>query len=70
MQKFKYIIVALAGLVIGSITGMNIAESEDQILQVDSVSRLGFTIICNKMSKNCICYKTDNAGIPFPTKCP
>lgn len=70
MQKFKYIIIALAGLVIGLITGINIAEPEDQILQVDSVSRLGFIIICNKMSKSCICYKADNAGIPFPTKCP
>lgn len=70
MQKFKYIIIALTGLVIGLITGMNIAEPKDQILQVDSVSRLGFTIICNKMSKKCICYKTDNAGIPFPIKCP
>lgn len=70
MQKLKYIIVALIGLVIGLITGMNITEPKDQILQVDSVSRLGFTIICNKMSKNCICYKTDNGGIPFPTKCP
>lgn len=70
MQKIKYIIIALAGLVIGLITGINMAEPEDQILQVDSVSRLGFTIICNKMSKSCICYKTDNAGIPFPTKCP
>ena len=70
MQKFKYIIIALAGLVIGLITGINITEPEDRILQVDSVSRLGFTIICNKMSKKCICYKTDNGGIPFLTQCP
>ena len=70
MQKFKYIVIVLAGLIVGLITGMNIAEPEDQILQVDSVSRLGFTIICNKMSKKCICYKTDNGGIPFLTQCP
>ena len=70
MQKFKYIIIVLASLIVGLITGMNIAEPEDQILQVDSVSRLGFTIICNKMSKKCICYKTDNGGIPFLTQCP
>ena len=70
MQKFKYIVIILAGLIVGLITGMNIAEPEDQILQVDSVSRLGFTIICNKMSKKCICYKTDNGGIPFLTQCP
>lgn len=70
MQKFKYIVIVLAGLIVGLITGMNIAEPEDRILQVDSVSRLGFTIICNKMSKKCICYKTDNGGIPFLTQCP
>ena len=70
MQKFKYIVTVLASLIIGLITGMNIAKPEDQILQVDSVSRLGFTIICNKMSKKCICYKTDNGGIPFLTQCP
>lgn len=70
MQKIKYIIVTLTGLVIGLIIGIDITKPEDRILQVDSVSRLGFTIICNKMSKSCICYKTDNAGIPFPTKCP
>lgn len=70
MQKFKYITIALVGLAVGLVIGINTAESEDRILQVDSVSRLGFTIICNKMSKKCICYKTDNGGIPFLTQCP
>lgn len=70
MQKLKYITIALAGLAVGLIMGINMAEPEDRILQVDSVSRLGFTIICNKMSKKCICYKTDNGGIPFLTQCP
>ena len=70
MQKLKYITIALVGLVVGLIIGINTAEPEDRILQVDSVSRLGFTIICNKMSKKCICYKTDNGGIPFLTQCP
>ena len=46
------------------------AEPEDQILKVDSVSRLGFTIIYNKMSKKCICFKIDNGEIPFLTQYP
>lgn len=70
MQELKCIAVALVGLAIGLIIGINKAEPKDQILQIDSVSRLGFTIICNKMSKKCICYKTDNGGIPFLTQCP
>ena len=70
MQKFKYITIALVGLVVGLIIGTNVAEPEDRILQVDSVSRLRFTIICNKMSKKCICYKTDNSGTPFLTQYP
>lgn len=38
MQELKYIAVALIGLAIGLIIGINKAEPKDQILQVDSVS--------------------------------